>query len=91
MGRIELHHVISGQDTKGWVHTHGMDEYGLPELEIRDVPGFLAEDAARLLNHVCDYMLDSGNVIKLGETMAVSSRSRFRFIKSEAIPGEEEH
>ena len=91
MHRINIQFVINGQDTKGWVHTHGMDQYGLPELEMRDVPGFLGEDAGRFLNSVCDYMLDSGSVIKLGETMAISPRTRFRFIKPDPIPGEEEH
>lgn len=91
MKRIDLHYVISGRDTKGWVHTHGMNQYGLPELESRDVPGFLAEAAAAILNTVCDYMLDSGEIVSLGQTMALSPRTRFRFMKPDPIPGEEDH
>lgn len=54
--KAQIHWVTNGEHTKGWVHTHGMDEHGPPELEIWDIPNFLAEDAARLLKHVCKYM-----------------------------------
>jgi hypothetical protein len=91
MERIQLHHVISGKDTKGWVHTHGMDRLGLPELEMRSVPGFLAESAAKILRDVCDYLIESGNRVSVGETMAVSDRTVFRFVKAEPIPGQENH
>jgi rubredoxin len=91
MGRIQFHHVISGSDTKGWVHTHGMDRFGLPELEMRNVPGFLAEVAANILREACDYMIDSGRQVSLGETMAVSERTVFRFVKAKPIPGQDNH
>lgn len=58
---------------------------------VRGVPGFLAESAASLLNQVCKYMQESGKTIQLGETMATSPRTRFRFVQGEPIPGEEEH
>ncbi len=89
--RIEVHHIIAGDSTKGWVHTHGMAEIGLPELEVREVPSFLAEAAARLLQTVCRYMQEPGVVVRLGETMAVSDHTRFRFVRALPIPGEEDH
>ena len=89
--RVECHHVISGSQTKGWVHTHGMDQFGLPDLEIRSVPAFLAASAATILRTACDYMIDSGKKVSLGETMAVSDRTVFRFEKAEPIPGQETH
>jgi len=91
MERIQIHWITSGENTKGWMHTHGMDQHGLPELEVRGVPGFLAESAASLLRNACDYMLTSGREVHLGEVMATSERTRFRFVKSQPIPGEEEH
>jgi hypothetical protein len=91
MGKVQFHYLTDGRETKGWVHTHGMDCFGLPELEMRDIPGFLVEDAARMLKAVCDYMLDSGNKVCVGETMALSDRTVFRFVMSVPIPGEEEH
>ena len=74
----------------GWPHTHGMAEKGLPELEIRGVPSFLAPAAAALLNDVCDYMLRTGKRVKAGETMS-SSGAVFRFVAPEPMPGNEEH
>jgi len=68
-----------------------MDRFGLPELEIRNVPSFLAESAALILRHTCDYMLDSGRKVSLGETMGLSDRTVFQFVKSEPLPGEDEH
>lgn len=84
---IDFHHVIG----TGWIHTHGMAERGFPELEVRHVPDFLAEPAASLLKHVCDYMLDTCTRIKPGEVMETSPRTRFRMIKGEPLSGEENH
>ena len=82
-----MHHVIG----TGWVHTHGMDELGLPELEVRDIPDFLAEDVARLLSHICKYMQTGGKPVQLGEVMETSPRTRFRFVKPEPMSGSEDH
>ena len=43
--RFDMHWIIG----TGWIHTHGMAERGFPEIEVRDVPDFLAESAAALL------------------------------------------
>ena len=89
-GRIYIHYVTNS-NTKGWVHTHGMDQFGLPELEMRAVPGFLAESAAKLLGFICDYMIDSGKKVSVGETMELSDHTAFRFVKADPIPEAEEH
>jgi hypothetical protein len=91
MGRIQFHHLTDGRHTKGWVHMHGMDRFGRPELEMRGIPGCLVEGAARILQHVGDYMIDSGADVSVGETMALSDRTVFRFVKAVPIRGEEEH
>ena len=88
---VQVHWVMDGKHTKGWVHHHGMDKYGLPELEIRDIPNFVGGYALVLLRQVCEYMLDSGKVIRLGETMSISPPMGFRFVQSVPIPGEEDH
>jgi hypothetical protein len=85
--RFDMHWVIG----TGWIHTHGMADRGYPEVEVRGVPDFLAESAAGLIRHVCNYMLDEVVRINPGETMETSSRTRFRLIKSEPLPGEEDH
>jgi hypothetical protein len=91
MNGIHFHHVISGRETKGWVHSHGMDRLGLPELEMRNVPAFLVEAAAKILRGVCNYMIESGNKVSVGETMALSERTAFRFLKADPIPGQDNH
>lgn len=85
--RVRIHWVTDS----GWLHTHGMDSLGLPELEIRDVPAFLAEDAGRLLRQVCDYMADCGVRIRPGETMAISPHTRFKFVIPEWMPEDQGH
>ncbi len=84
---ISIQYVIDS----GWLHTHGMDAEGLPELEMRHVPAFLADAAAGLLRQVCGYMLESGTSIRADETMSTSPRTRFKFVKPEPMPGEEGH
>jgi hypothetical protein len=54
---ITLHRLTEGP-AKGWVHTHGLAAHGKPELEIRNVPSFLAAAAAGLLNDIADYLLN---------------------------------
>lgn len=88
---LMMHHVTDGKRTRGWIHTHGMDRRGLPELEMRDVPAFLAPAAAGILREVCHYMIDTGVRIKAGETMATSPRTALRFVKPTPIFGAEDH
>lgn len=51
-------HAVSDGPAKGWVHTHGLDKYGEPELEIRNVPMLFTGFACQILNHIADYMLN---------------------------------
>src|SRR5687767_9114505 len=94
---IVIHFVTDGEKQKGWVHTHGMEELGLPELEIRDLPLFLAPDAGRLINHVSQYLydgkhgIDGAKPVSLGEVMAISPFCRFKFVKLDPIEGDEAH
>lgn len=85
--KMVVHHVIES----GWVHTHGLDQLGLPELEIRNVPPMFAEAAARILREVSEYLQEPGVVVKSGETMAVSPHTKFRFVTAEPISGDEDH
>jgi hypothetical protein len=84
---IQIEYILGS----GWVHTHGMDAAGMPELEVRHVPAFLAEAAADLLNRVCDYMLRTGKRIRHGETMQTSPRTHVRFVCPEPMPENEDH
>jgi hypothetical protein len=44
-----------------------------------------------ILRGACGYMIDSGKKVSLGETMATSARTMFRFAKAEPIPGQDNH
>jgi hypothetical protein len=84
-------HLATNDEAGCWLHTHGMDVHGLPELEVRDCPTFLAEAAAEILRSVCDYMLESDKVVKAGENMRVSANTLFGFVKPEPLPNSEDH
>lgn len=56
---VQIHLVTDGDDTKGWIHTHGMDALGLPELEIKGIPLFMGTAACALLNEFGRYMMEN--------------------------------
>ncbi len=89
--RIELHNVFGNVEAGHWLHTHGMAERGLPELEIRGVPSYLADFAGRALRQVCEYMQEPGVKVRLGETMQIGPNSVVRFEKLPPITGSEDH
>ena len=64
---------------------------GLPRGGGAPPPGLPGLPAADLIRHVCDYMLDTGTRIRTGETMETSPRTRFRLVRAEPQPGEEDH
>jgi len=79
-------HLVHDESDGAWVHTHGLDAFDLPELEIRGIkPRYLGSAAAGLLKEICDYMLNSGNTVHLGENMLLGQRTRVRFDKSRAV------
>lgn len=52
--------------------THGLREHAShPELEMCNVPGAFVQPAMQLMNHICDYILNGGGVLKHGEAMSV--------------------
>jgi len=84
-------HLVYDHQPGAWLHTHGLVKYGYPELEIRDIPIFLAEDGAHILNGVSQYMLDGKGSIKPGEIMQLGNRV-LCFEEAQAmIPDEESH
>lgn len=88
---LELH-IVSEGEHKGWLHTHGMAKYGLPELEMRKIPLFLKDQATDVMYMVADYLLNSGHgkEAKPGMTMG-DDDCLVQFVKSTPIDGDEEH
>ncbi len=70
MREIVVHHVTDGP-AKGWIHTHGLEAHGRPELEIRNVPLFLGGAATGLLNDLAEYLMnDAVSPLVAGELIA---------------------
>jgi hypothetical protein len=75
----------------GWAHTHGMDKFSLPELEIRGVPEFFFEEAARMLNMFASYMLNSGEKVYVGQHLQFSDLQRFALVEAKPLENAEHH
>jgi hypothetical protein len=83
-------HIVSDFDPKkpgemGWVHTHGLSKFKLPELEIRNVPLFLGPAATGFLNGLAGYMLNGPKPIKVGETYGTGPMAICRVVKADPI------
>ncbi len=53
--------------------THGLQEHaGHPEIEACNIPGVLVQSTANILNQIADYVLNSGNKIRPGDTMSLT-------------------
>ena len=59
VGEDEHHHTLSPA-SRFWLHTNGMVVFGLPELEIRDVPCWWITAAGAELNGWAAYAIDQG-------------------------------
>lgn len=68
---LQIHGIIDGDETRGWVHTHGMQSHGLPELEIVGLPLFMVPPATSLLNEIADYMLNEDAEVLPGQRMQI--------------------
>lgn len=92
---IKLHLITSPGPQFGWMHTHGMNELNLPDLEMRNVPLFLGTSAARFLNQIAQYMYNAKKGIQgyipveVGHTFVFGENARVLFEKSLPMPGDE--
>jgi hypothetical protein len=80
--KVMMIHLVA-EPTGVWAHTHGLQKFGLPELEIRDVPTFLSRPAGDLLNAVADYLLNSGKTVRLGELLQADGFGLMQFVTRE--------
>ena len=72
--------MVTDGPAKGWIHTHGLAQFGRPELEIRNVPSYFNAVAGELLNGVADYMLNgTDKPVLAGQKMAIGRFSIFKF------------
>lgn len=86
---IIVHIVSHDEKLLSWVHSHGMEKFGLPELEMRDVPLVFSFAAGVMINVVADYMFNEKRV-KLGEVVE-HDRELFYLMRLEPMKGQEDH
>ena len=84
---LDFHFVIG----TGWLHSHGMARRGLPGVEARGVPAYLADAATGHLRALCRRMIRSGRRLPLGEVVEAARGTPVRFVRADPIPGEEGH
>jgi uncharacterized protein YegJ (DUF2314 family) len=53
-GYIATHWVRGDQDRASWVHTHGMDRFGLPDVEAFDVPEDEGDEVVAFLHEAAE-------------------------------------
>lgn len=88
---IVIHAVTNGDSTKGWIHTHGMQAFDKPELEIRDIPLFMSGYAMMLLNSLADYMINYDAEVLPGQRLGGFTPVNFKVVNPHPIEGDEEH
>lgn len=56
-----------------WIHTVGMDKFGAPELEFREVPALFVESAGEILNMISHQIVLQDLEVKDGFLLMVES------------------
>lgn len=83
----EMVQIVALSEGPGWVHTTGMElNFGLPELEIFDIPRFMYPAAGQILYGACDYLLNSGKTIEVGTAVQLGRLPPLQFIESPGQP-----
>lgn len=54
-----------------WIHTHGLRDRALPELELRAVPTWMMRPGTRLLNAIADYLIRPEKAVFAGDVFDV--------------------
>ncbi len=78
---IVIHAVAS--DDGLWIHTHGLRERDLPELEIRGAPTWMSHPGAKLLNALADYLVQPAKPVCVGDVIEVDGFGTIQLVRSE--------
>lgn len=88
--RIDM--VVEGSDGGGWVHTHGLEQFGLPELEIRSVSHvLLLPSAAVILTEVADYLLNGERPVAAGDALVLGDMTFLRLCRLSPLSDHPDH
>lgn len=76
---VTIECVLGSDDSLGcWIHTHGMTDFGKPELEVYGVSSEVRGQVAEAFNTWCQYLLRSSkrqNTIRSGDTAEIPDGS----------------
>lgn len=71
-----------------WLHTHGMEQFGLPDLEVHFDDGNQRGYFMRLLGNAAVYMIHQGRVLKVGDTSEMAGDGiGYRIVPVKPNPG----
>lgn len=62
MAHVAVHRELWGAESH-WLHTHGLQKFGRPELDLADVPHSLEEEGSALLRDVADLLAHGGELV----------------------------
>ncbi len=92
---IDLYAAPEGDTEKAWISTDGMEALGLPELEMREVPIILVEEAAALmvaLGQLISNRRGGRSPICAGETIRIEGMDAgVRFQEAEPFESDRDH
>jgi hypothetical protein len=80
---VHHHTVVDGE--RVWLHTHGMQHFGLPDIECVE-PLHLAGEANRVIRAVL-HRLVVGPPLGLGDVIEHDGASRFRLVPASPVEG----
>ena len=56
------------RDNENWIHTHGMEQFGLPDIQVKFTENAKASYYRELLNNTAIYCIKNGPVLQVGDT-----------------------
>jgi hypothetical protein len=89
---IEVHAVADDEDYAiAWIHTHGMNALGMPELEMLEIPGHLIDSAGGFLNRLANVVRsrwEKEGESLLGRPIRLDPVATFVLRKAKAFDGD---
>jgi hypothetical protein len=74
-------HITEWDDETRWIHTHGMEKFAQPDLELVEAPPSLVREAILLINQIAA-LLAKGTHLRPGQTLHLGAIGEAQFIRS---------
>jgi hypothetical protein len=71
------------ENSSCWMHTHGLDQFGVPDLEMRFGDEIEYNEQYRVLANAARYMIERGPILKPGDTIRLTEDGKiYRIVSS---------